>query len=65
MELEERLPLDDIRPVSSLFPERRRQLEFRGTLRGSFSHTFNSAGTFAYYCNVHGITMTGTIIVSN
>ncbi|HLN59855.1 MAG TPA: hypothetical protein VK416_14935 [Thermoanaerobaculia bacterium] len=30
----------------------------------SFSHTFNSAGTFPYYCNVHTISMTGTIVVS-
>jgi plastocyanin len=30
----------------------------------SFSHTFNSAGTFPYYCNVHTISMTGTIAVS-
>jgi plastocyanin len=30
----------------------------------SFSHTFSSAGTFPYYCNVHTISMTGTIIVS-
>ena len=30
----------------------------------SFSHTFSSAGTFPYYCNVHTISMTGTIVVS-
>ena len=30
----------------------------------SFSHTFNSAGTFPYYCNVHTISMTATIVVS-
>jgi plastocyanin len=30
----------------------------------SFSHTFNSAGTFPYYCNVHTTSMTGTIVVS-
>ena len=29
---------------------------------GSFSHTFNSAGTFAYVCNLHSL-MTGTVIV--
>ena len=29
---------------------------------GSFSHTFNSAGTFAYVCNLHS-SMTGTVIV--
>ncbi len=30
----------------------------------SFSHTFSSAGTFPYYCNVHTLSMTGTVIVS-
>ncbi len=29
---------------------------------GSFSHTFNSAGTFTYVCNFHS-SMTGTVIV--
>ena len=29
---------------------------------GSFSHTFNSAGTFAYVCNFHS-SMSGTVIV--
>ena len=33
---------------------------------GSFSHKFDSAGTFTYYCRVHGASaaMTGTIIVT-
>ena len=30
---------------------------------GSFSHTFNSAGAFAYVCNLHP-SMTGTVIVN-
>ena len=30
----------------------------------SFTHTFNTAGTFAYQCNVHGSFMTGTVIVN-
>src|SRR5438552_18850761 len=33
----------------------------------TFSHTFNSAGSFSYYCNPHGACcgMVGTVIVSN
>ena len=31
---------------------------------GSFSHTFDTAGNFPYYCRVHGSGMTGTIIVN-
>ncbi len=30
---------------------------------GSFSYTFNSAGTFKYYCKIHGSAMIGTITV--
>jgi plastocyanin len=30
----------------------------------SFSHTFNSAGTFPYHCKIHLAVMTGTIMVS-
>jgi PKD repeat protein len=30
----------------------------------SFSHTFTSAGTFHYFCRVHGSAMTGTITVN-
>jgi plastocyanin len=29
----------------------------------TFSHTFSSAGTFPYYCRIHGAAMTGTITV--
>ena len=29
----------------------------------TFSHTFNQAGTFPYFCTVHGAMMTGTIVV--
>ncbi len=37
-----------------------------GTLKQgeTFSHTFNSAGTFTYYCQVHGSSMQGTITVT-
>ena len=31
---------------------------------GMFSHTFTSAGTFPYYCKVHGASMTGTVVVT-
>ena len=36
-----------------------------GTLnRGqSFSHTFNTAGTFTYYCRIHGAMMQGSVVV--
>ena len=30
----------------------------------TFSHTFNTAGTFPYYCRVHGAMMQGTIVVT-
>jgi plastocyanin len=29
----------------------------------TFSHTFNQAGTFPYFCQVHGSLMTGTVVV--
>jgi plastocyanin len=29
-----------------------------------FSHSFPAAGTFSYYCRVHGTQMTGTVIVN-
>jgi len=29
----------------------------------SFSFTFNTAGTFAYYCRIHGAMMQGTVVV--
>ena len=31
--------------------------------RGEFDHTFDTAGTFEYKCNVHPSTMTGTVTV--
>jgi plastocyanin len=31
---------------------------------GSFSHKFTVAGTFPYYCTVHGAMMTGTVVVN-
>jgi plastocyanin len=30
----------------------------------AFDHTFNQAGTFPYFCSVHGTSMTGTVIVN-
>ena len=30
----------------------------------TFQHTFESAGTFAYFCTVHGAAMSGTVIVA-
>ena len=29
----------------------------------TYSHTFNSAGTFGYFCKVHGQSMAGTVVV--
>jgi plastocyanin/LysM repeat protein len=29
----------------------------------SFSHMFNTAGTFSYYCRIHGAAMQGTVVV--
>jgi plastocyanin len=29
----------------------------------SFSHTFDTAGTFGYYCRIHGAAMQGTVVV--
>ncbi|MGE5277682.1 MAG: hypothetical protein ACM3SU_11855 [Acidobacteriota bacterium] len=31
---------------------------------GTFSHTFSSAGSFPYFCTVHGSLMTGMVIVN-
>jgi plastocyanin len=31
---------------------------------GSFSHTFNTPGTFGYFCEVHGQSMSGTVTVN-
>jgi len=30
---------------------------------GTYSHTFTTAGTFAYHCNIHPSMMKGTIVV--
>jgi plastocyanin len=32
---------------------------------GSYSYTFPAAGTFAYFCTVHGAMMTGTVVVGS
>ena len=29
---------------------------------GSFSHTFTHAGSFGYFCTVHGVVMSGTVV---
>jgi plastocyanin len=36
-----------------------------GTLNAgqSFSHTFTTAGTFPYFCRIHGASMQGTVTV--
>lgn len=31
---------------------------------GSFSHTFTSAGSFPYFCTIHGSMMTGMVVVN-
>jgi plastocyanin len=31
---------------------------------GSFSHTFNQAGSFGYLCTIHGSIMSGTVVVN-
>jgi len=31
--------------------------------QGTFSRTFNAAGTFSYHCSVHGAAMSGSITV--
>jgi plastocyanin len=30
---------------------------------GTYSHTFATAGTYPYFCEVHGAMMTGTVVV--
>ena len=30
---------------------------------GTFDHTFNTGGTFTYFCQVHGTAMSGTVVV--
>jgi len=32
-------------------------------MTGTYTRTFNTAGTFAYMCTIHGASMSGTIIV--
>jgi plastocyanin len=36
-----------------------------GNMAGNatFTHTFSAAGTFPYYCRIHGAMMTGSIVV--
>ncbi len=31
---------------------------------GNYQFTFNTAGTFNYYCRIHGAAMTGTVTVT-
>ena len=31
---------------------------------GSFSYTTNTAGSFAYHCTIHGLVMSGTLVVN-
>jgi plastocyanin len=31
---------------------------------GTFNHTFPSAGSFPYFCTVHGSLMTGMVVVN-
>ena len=31
---------------------------------GHFSHQFTTPGTFVYFCGVHTVMMTGTVIVN-
>lgn len=30
---------------------------------GTYTFTFNTSGTFKYYCRIHGAAMTGTVVV--
>jgi plastocyanin len=32
-------------------------------MTGTFSNTFNTAGSFPYHCQVHGTSMSGTVTV--
>jgi plastocyanin len=34
------------------------------TSSGTYSHTFDVAGTYAYYCTIHGAAMTGSVVVN-
>jgi plastocyanin len=34
------------------------------TAPASFSQTFSTAGTFPYFCEIHGAMMTGTVVVA-
>jgi len=51
--------------VTSGTPAQPNSLFNSGQLRApaTYSHTFNSAGTFPYYCQVHGAMMTGYVTV--
>ena len=30
---------------------------------GTYSHTFSTAGDFAYHCTIHGLAMSGSVVV--
>lgn len=32
---------------------------------GTYSHTFSAAGTYPYFCEIHGSMMTGTVVVTS
>ena len=51
--------------VTSGTPTQPNSLFNSGQLRppATYSHTFNTAGTFPYYCQVHGAMMTGSVVV--
>jgi len=51
--------------VTSGTPSNASGLFDSGTIapNGTYSYTFSTAGTFAYYCRVHAPMMTGTIVV--
>jgi plastocyanin len=40
-------------------------VSYAKTAPNSFSQTFATAGTFAYFCEVHGAMMTGTVVVGS
>ena len=54
----------DAIPTQEVAHARLRITRDHAALRGSLlSHTFPTAGTFPYFCEVHGAMMTGTVIV--